>query len=217
MFYQVVFRRDIGLPTPANGWATLHAGGGIDVGRSKFRFTFANRSGTPLSITDVHTQVLGRASPPTGSLAGVYTQGDEALKDFFVQLDNPTPGSTAALHRARSGSFSAAATPFFQANDISLRPGEIYQGTVTVMTNVDAAPRYRFVVVGQTAGGSFSIAIPGVWEISGRGTSWTGYDRYYEALDECQVRGGQLWLKVATYAEALHDPYEHGCPPGSTG
>jgi hypothetical protein len=215
--YQVAFSRDIGLPAPEVGWAALHARGGIDVDHSTLRFTFANRSGRPLSITDVHAQVLNRMPPPTGSGAGVYTQGDEPLKSFIVRLDNPVPGSTAAFHRVTPRGDSYEPAPFFEANDISLQPGEIYQGTVIVETKVDAALRYRFVVVGQTAGGSFSTAIPGVFEISGLSIyEWSGYGHHYWNLDECQERGGHAWIKVSTYAEWQNDPYTPGCPPGST-
>jgi hypothetical protein len=215
--YNVAFRHDIGLPAPTVGWAALHARAGTDVHYSTFRFTFANRSGVPLLITDVHVQILGRVSPPTGSVAAVYTQGDEQLKGFHVQLDNPTPGSTAAFHRVRPAGQSFEATPFFQANDISLQPGELYQGTVTVETEVDTALRYRFVVLGQTPSASFSTSIPGVFEISGRlAYSWSSYDHYYWNLDECQERGGHPWIKVSTYPQWLSGAYAHGCPPGST-
>lgn len=213
--FDVGFHRDIGLPDPSIGWAALHARGGIDIYESAFRFTFANRSSAPLSITDVHAQVLGAVSPPSASEAGIYAQGDQPFKSFVANLDNRARGSMAALHRVNPDQHSYDHAPFFQANVISLQPGELYQGTVTVTTSVGTDLRYRFVVSGQTASGSFVTIIPDVFEIAGGPVGWNSYYHHYRNLDECELAGGHAWIKVSTYAQWQSDPYDHGCPHGS--
>ena len=211
--FGVAFSGDIGVPAPSDGWTALHVRGGTDVGQSTFRFTFANRSDVPLSISDVHAEVLGSVSPPTGSYAKVYTQGDQPLEKFLVLLDNAAARSTAPVYHAKAdGGWDR--TPFFGTHDISLQPGEIYQGAVTVRAWVPGALRYRFVVAGQTPNASFLTTIPGVYEISGRPGDWNNYEHNYWNLDECRQGSGHPWVRVSTYAQYLISPYP-GCPGAS--
>jgi hypothetical protein len=208
--FSVAFERDIGLPAPSVGWDQLHASGGTDIGYSNFRFTFSNRSSVPLSISDIHAQVLSGLPAPTGSEASVFTQGDQPVESFLVRLDSAAPASTAAVYRTNADG-AVQRDAFFQRHVISLQPGEIYQGMMTVRADVSGAVRYRFVVAGQTPSASFRTTIPDVYAISGRRPTWKGYGHHYWTLDECKQSVGHLWVRVDTYAQYLGDPYP-GCP-----
>jgi hypothetical protein len=206
--FEVAFRYDIGTPAQSVGWDVLHARGAVDVLDSEFRFTLANRSATPLSISDLHAQVLGPVSAPTNTEASVYVQGDVPVESFLVRLYDAAPGSSARFYRTNHLG-DPQRTPFFQTHSISLKPGEIYQGAVSVKTFLTGAVRYRFVLSGQTPTASFLTVIPGVFVISGRTHDWSSYAHHYWNLSDCQAR--HYWVKVRTKAQWLTDPYLGGC------
>ncbi len=199
--FEVAFPRPIGLPADGVGWRELIAAGGTDVSESTYRATFANRSDRPLTITDVHVQVLGSEPPPQGSFAFAYAQGENALRRLFATIMDNRPGSNDWLYATGPGSNGV---PYFGKHYVSLKPGEIYETTITLGTELIAEIRYRFVVSGSTPTGEFIFEDPQVRRISGLQDYGIdgSYARYY-------VSRYLLYLKYAMRCPGveLHDWY----------
>jgi hypothetical protein len=156
--YDVAFARDIGVPPDGTAWQTLHDEGGTDVYNSTTRMMLTNRSSKPMSITDIHVEIVGTETPARVSEASVYTQGDMPLKQFAVPIKGDQAGATAPFYHVNENGTPTYQTeppdpPFFQDHTISLGPGEIYNAGITVQTLVDDAQTidYRFVIKGSTA------------------------------------------------------------------
>ncbi len=173
--FAIAFPYDIGLPAPSEQWATLSKRGGIDVGKSDFELTLANRSQLPLTITNIEAEVLESSAPPTEWEGSVFTQGVEGLDKFVATLASASPGSTAPLHLSEGKLGIPTTPPFFTTHDISLQHGQIYQATVTVVTGTGIARQlqYRFSISGDTALGAFSVHAPGIFRITAPGSTYT--------------------------------------------
>jgi hypothetical protein len=194
--YEVAFNRPVSLPKSTEEWESLHTRGGVDVGESSFRLTLANQSNSPLTITNVHAVVYGSQSPPTTTLASVYTQGAALLEEFGVELTSATVGATAQFHKQEPGelqTMSPSIAPlFFQRHDITLAPGEIYEAKVQIIARVNDELEYGFVVMGNTANGGFSYQLTPHFKIASYGQQLAKFQHSYWWLP--QPLGGPCWI-----------------------
>ena len=197
--YTVAFNSDIGLPNATEDWQGLHQRGGIDIRDSDFRVTLANRSGQPLTVTNIEAVVYGVSEPAIGSIALVYTQGAEGIEQFGVELDSEVRGVTSPLHRVENGEYtmSASTAPvFFQSHHVALAPGEIYEAKVAVADAVSHEDdfgelEYGFIVTGNTAGGSISYRSPHFKIIGYPHTSASTVHEYWKLAE---ASGKPCWV-----------------------
>jgi hypothetical protein len=201
-FFRVAFFEDPGVPAEDAGWRDLIARGGVDIGTSVVRLTLANRSRRPLTISDIHLQVVGSSASPAGASAAVFTQGDNGLKEFDALLEDASEGSVAKLYRGSlpTADVDPPPTPFFASNYISLKPGEIYEALVTVVTHVPQLIRYRFAIAGSTPDGPFETAVRPL-RITG------GHDRFehtylwgfaaFARANQCSTEPVRNWSEVS--------------------
>ncbi len=208
--FHVAFADEIGLPAEESGWSELIDQGGVDVHGNGFKMTLANRSENPLTITDIHAEVVQAKPAPTGSLAYAFTQGDSALGEFAARFLSKQAGSSAPLYAVDGGMPGWHAEPpqkpFFEDNYISLEPGEIYEGTVTVEADIPALIQYRFVISGSTPDGAFAVRDAGGGQFSGLmdiDDRNPAYERYYVAgylehtqSSMCPSLEVRKWFKV---------------------
>lgn len=207
--FQVALPTAIDTPPDGVGWRELIDQGAIDVSQSVLAVTLANRSDRPLTIRDVHVEVVGSDPPPRAAVAFQFTQGDAGLRRLTAELTSGRPGSVAALFdtdawlTARSEG-TADPPPFFADHYVSLLPGEIYEASVTVKTDVEQAISYRLVVSGSTPDGALHVVGPPVQRISG--LSGVAADGVYEHY---LVRGYLEYLRAGIRCEsvAAHDWY----------
>lgn len=91
----VAFRKQIPQPSAREGWGELRRRGGIDVGDSRFHLTLANESSEPISVLNVHAEVLG--SKPT-RVPGAFGCGSEesqwAIRWAKPRRTCPNPSGT---------------------------------------------------------------------------------------------------------------------------
>jgi len=172
VFY-LAFAKDIGLPAENTGWQELHDQGGVDVHTALFKVTLANRSEKPVTVRDIHTELVRSDPPPTEALAYVFTQGDGPVSQFAARITSAAATTRAELFKLDDGTPGWAKDPpdppFFRENFISLRPGEIYEATIAVQTNL-SEPRmvsFRFVISGSTPERGFTITDHGTYRLSG--------------------------------------------------
>lgn len=167
----LAFPVDIGLPGDGIGWSQLRHSGGVDVYSSQLRVTLANRSRSPLTITDVHLELIASSAPPRGAYFYTFTQGDENLEPFVAELSSTKPGAVSKLYRIEQGGpWSGEGTPkasFFDRHFISLAPGEIYEAKLSVTTQIPRLLEYRLTVAGSTAAGEFLVHERHVLRLSG--------------------------------------------------
>jgi hypothetical protein len=211
----LAFPTDIGVPTDGTGWKQLLDRGAVDVSDSLLRLTLANRSSQPLTVTDIHLELLGSATPPRGAYLYTYTQGDETLGAFAAQFLSKRRGSIAKLYRADGGApgweLDPPQEPFFNGHFISLAPGEIYHAKLTVMTQLPAMLRYRLAISGSTANGEFAIHDPTVLRVSGlggfvrgayRAQYVEGYLAYMNSAAHCETIPVHRWFAVPAKGSA---------------
>ncbi len=129
--FDVAFDHDIGVPKVSEQWAALHARGGVDVNKTDFELTLANRSQLPLTVTNIEAEVLGSRPSPTAWEGYVFTQGGESIEKLTAILEDSSRGSATPL-RSSEGSNPSSNGPYFGSHIISLQPGEIYQAAITI-------------------------------------------------------------------------------------
>lgn len=186
--FHLAFSKDVGLPPENTGWQELHDEGGVDVHTALFKATLANRSEKPVTVRDIHTELVRSDPPPTGSLAYIYAQGDGPVSQFAARITSAAPKSRAELFKLGDGPPGWANDPpdppFFREHFISLRPGEIYEATITVQTEL-SEPRmvsFHFVISGSTPERGFTITDHGSYRLSGLvddRLESPRYDHYY--------------------------------------
>jgi hypothetical protein len=122
--FDLAFAKDIGLPAENTGWQELHDQGGVDVHTALFKVTLANRSEKPVTVRDIHTELVRSDPPPTGSLAYIFTQGDGPVSQFAARITSAAPETRAELFKLGDGPPGRANDPpdppFFRENFISL-------------------------------------------------------------------------------------------------
>ncbi len=168
--FATAFARTIGVPSSSEGWEALHHRGGIDVGESDFRLTLANRSAAPLTITNLEAIVRSATPAPVATLAAMFTQGAAQIEEFSAELANATVGAHSPLHRERSdeGSMDPNTSPrFFTNHIIALKPGEIYEAKLAVISHVHRDLGYRWLIAGNSAAGGFSEESSTTFHIAG--------------------------------------------------
>jgi hypothetical protein len=197
-FFKVAFAHDPGLPPETATYLDLIRGGGVDVNESTSRVTLGNRSDKPLSITDVHIEVVGVKRPPRAAYAYMFTQGDAHIGAFEVPLHQQKAGATANLYKVVQGMHGP--DPFFSHHYVSLAPGEIYEADVTVTTLYmpEQLVDYRFVVSGSTADKPFTIASKTIGHVSGLG--------HGEANDHVKYRRAYVLGLLLYEKQAEHCP-----------
>jgi hypothetical protein len=144
--YAVAFDHAIGLPTASEQWETFHNRGGIDVEQSNFRVALSNPSTVPLYITSIEAVVRGLEPRPTASLARVFTQGEESIRDFRVELASAAVGTTAHFQGTKG-------EDFFRNYKITLTPSETYIANVAVVDYLPGVIEYGFVITEYTPRG----------------------------------------------------------------
>jgi hypothetical protein len=164
-FFRFEFDRDIGLPSETTDWRRLLHEGGVEVGVSAYRLTLANRSSTPLTITDIRPEVTASRRVASGSVAYRQSQESVPLTHFEVWLSSARTGSSGHLRDLTVATIKPRA--YFRDHYISLAPGELYEATIRVVTTVQAQLTYRWVLDGSTPRGDFTIRDPHLVHISG--------------------------------------------------
>jgi hypothetical protein len=196
--FHVAFAKDIGTPAENMGWQELHDRGGVDVNVALSRVTLANRSEKPVTVRDIHIEVSKSGPAPRDSLAYVFAQGDGPLSQFAALITTTAPGARSDLYKVVDDQpgwlRNPADRPFFERNYLSLRPGEIYESTVTVQASV-TTPRlvsFRFVISGSTPERDFTIRHSAASRLSivPDTADSRGYSHYY-------VRGFLAFLRSA--------------------
>ena len=197
--YMVAFDYDIGLPKDDEQWQGLHERGGVDLRNSNFRLTLADRSGQPLTVTNIEAVVYGASQPAIRSIASVYTQGAAGIEQFGVELDSEATGATSPFHRVENGVYTPtpfSAPLFFHDHNIALAPREIYEAKVAVadyeshkssFSELD----YGFIITGNTASGPFTYRSPH-FKILGYPHTSTVSAREYWELGEAS--GKPCWI-----------------------
>ena len=157
-FFDIAFDHNIGMPAPNEGWTSLHERGGIDDVASLFELTLANRSPTPLTVTNVEAVVLKSWPAPSAWDGTQASQGGDGLAQFSAWLMSATPRTGVPVSLSGSGGAKLNGPPYFETHYISLQPGEIYQAAITIISTVeDRELEYGFVVDGNTAASSFRV------------------------------------------------------------
>jgi hypothetical protein len=196
VIYEIAFNRPISLPKSTEEWGSLHSRGGVDVGESNFRLTLANQTDSPLTVTGIQAVVYRSQSPPTTTLASVYTQGAALLEEFGVELTSAAVGATAQFHKQERGeiqTMAASIAPlFFRRHDITLASGEIYEAKVQVSARVNDELEYGFVVMGNTARSGFSYHLTPHFKIASYGQELAKFQHSYLWLP--QPLGGPCWI-----------------------
>jgi hypothetical protein len=171
--FNVAFANDIGLPKANTGWQELHDQGGVDVYQALFNVTLANRSDKPVTVRDIHIEVVGAAAAPNGSRAFVFTQGDGPVSQFASRITTTADSTRSPLYKSEAGGppgweKEPPDPPFFKRNYIALRPGEIYEATVSVTADLSEARmvRFRFVISGSTPERNFTLRDSAVSRVS---------------------------------------------------
>jgi hypothetical protein len=158
--FKTAFRRDLGEPTKGIGWRQLHEKGGVDVTQSNFALTLTNRTQLPLTVTDIVAEVLTSAPAPAVWVGGEFSQGVGGLDQYVASFENESPGSQAVFKWAETVNSTATLSgPFFATHQITLKPAEIYDASVTIQTSGERELLYRFVVSGNTPSESFEIPV----------------------------------------------------------
>lgn len=157
-FFDIAFDHNIGVPAPSEGWASLHKRGGIDNVSSLFELTLANRSPTPLTVTNIEAVVLKSWPAPSAWEGAQASQGGNGLAQFSAWLTSATPRTGVPLSQSGSGGAKLNGPPYFETHYISLRPGEIYQADITILSTVEGRElEYGFVISGNTAANPFTV------------------------------------------------------------
>jgi hypothetical protein len=157
-FFDIAFDRDIGTPAPNEVWTSLHERGGIDDVASRIEVTLANRSATPLTVTNVEAVVLKSWPAPSAWDGSEASQGGEGLEQFSAWLTSATPRTGIPVSQSNGGGAKLNGPPYFETHYISLRPGEVYQATISIVSTVTGRElEYGFVIDGNTAASSFAV------------------------------------------------------------
>jgi hypothetical protein len=157
-FFDVAFGHNIGMPAPNEGWASLRARGGVDNVNSLFELTLANRSATPLTVTNIEAVVLKSRPAPIAWDGFQFSQGSNGLAQFSAWLTSATPRTGVPVSQSGSGGAKLNGPPYFETHYISLRPGEIYQAAISITSTVEGRElEYDFVISGNTAASPFTV------------------------------------------------------------
>jgi hypothetical protein len=157
-FFDIAFDHDIGVPAANEGWASLHARGGVDNVKSFFELTLANRSTTPLTVTNIEAVVRKSRPAPIAWDGSQASQGGSGLEQFSAWLTSATPGTGVPVSQSGSGGTKLNGPPYFETNYISLRPGEIYQAAISIVSTVEGRElEYDFAISGNTAASPFTV------------------------------------------------------------
>jgi hypothetical protein len=198
--FGVAFNRDTGIPHATERWAGLHARGGVDIAKSEFRITLANRSSRPLTVTNIEAEVRRSRPPPTDTGAYVLTQGSEVLEQFGMELQSAAVGRTYPLRQAKGshGEYSSDLPLFFSNHSIALAPGAVYEAKVAVISGISRELEYAFVISGNTATGDFSYIAKPFFRIAGLAVH---YKHEYWLLPE--RTGRSCWVRAYTPPQGL--------------
>jgi hypothetical protein len=165
--FELAFFHDIGLPRESERWQDLVKRGGVVVGDALFRVTLANRSKTPLTIREIYGEVVRSEPAPRASSAFFPSQGGGRLSEFGTAIRRTVPGSRFELHKVVDDVDSAS--PYFERNYISLKPGEVYEAKISVRPEFSTPTMvtYRFIISGSTAERSFVVKDGATARVSG--------------------------------------------------
>ncbi|HEV7938967.1 MAG TPA: hypothetical protein VGP18_13205 [Solirubrobacteraceae bacterium] len=156
-FFDIAFDRNIGMPAPSEGWASLRERGGIDNVTSLSELTLANRSAAPLTVTNIEAVVLKSRPAPSAWDGSQFSQGADGLTQFSAWLTSGAPHTGVAVSGGGGGA-KLNGPPYFETHYISLRPGEIYQAEITIISTVENRElEYDFAISGNTAASSFTV------------------------------------------------------------
>lgn len=167
--FLVAFQRDVGKPAEGTGWRQLHEQGGVDVSASTFALTLTNRTQLPLAVTNIVAEVIASEPAPSGWLGGMFSQGVGNLDHYVASLESEASGDQAVFRLSEQSNGTYKSSPFFATRQITLKPGEIYDASVSIKTHIARELRYRFLVSGNTASESFTLDVSpkGGYRLSG--------------------------------------------------
>ncbi len=214
--FHVALRRPIPLPAPQEGWAQLRQRGAIDVGDSHFHLVLANEGSEPISILNIHAEVLGSEPMPRGTDAIKASQGDEGLGQLTALLPNGKRGSVGPIYDSSARTVEPSALhrvpSYFETKYILLKPGEVYPATLTVKSDTPRTITYRMVAEGETAERQFTVKTR-THQLVGRfdDPSQRRFTRYYEKgylLTDCTPTPDNPWV------DARHTARSKACPHG---
>jgi hypothetical protein len=182
--FSVAFTDDPGVPSESMGWEDLIEKGGVDIWSSLFEITLANRSTRPITVTDIHAEVIDSGPAPRAAHAYKFTQGDGPLGLFAVRIASADEGSVGRFYEVEDGTPGWRAEPprepYFETRYISLEPGEIYEASISVEAEPEALIEYRFVFSGATPSSEFATRDSTTRRISGlKDPSGEKYTQYY--------------------------------------
>jgi len=156
--FHLAFDKKLSLPSVDEGWKELHRRGGIDVNSSHFRMILTNESTHPITVFNVHAEILGSEEMPHGTFAWAYSQGSEGLDHLFALLPNGRQGSVSRIYPvSANGRPETGQTPYFQREYVSLEPGEVFPTTLTVQAETPRTITYRLVAEGESANRRFVV------------------------------------------------------------
>jgi hypothetical protein len=216
--FHIAFQRQIPQPSAREDWAELRRRGGVDVGDSRFHLILANESSEPISVLNVHAEVLDSEPMPRGTDTWEASQGDEGVGQLTALLLNDDRGSIGRVYDSSAQMIEpgniATASPYFQSKYILLKPGEVYPAMLTVIADVPRTISYRMVAEGESAQRRFVVKTP-AYKIVGRFDDpyQHRFARYYAKgyqPTDCTPTPDNPWVDARNAAQSKACPYGLG-------
>lgn len=218
--FHVAMREPISLPSAREGWAQLRRRGGIDVGDSRFHMVLANETSEPISVLDVHAEVLGSEPMPHGTDALEASQGDEGIGQLMAVLSDDKKGSIGRVYddsvQMLEPDELADAPSHFETKYISLKPGEAYPVALTVKADVPRTIEYRMIAEGESAERRFLVKTPAFRIVGGFEDPYQRrFARYYTKRylpGDCTATPDNPWVDARYTAHSAACPHGLGRP-----
>ena len=218
--FHVAFREPISLPSAGEGWAQLRHRGATDVGDSRFHMILANETSEPISVLNVHAEVLGSEPMPHGTDAWRASQGEEGVGQMTALLPNGRKGSVGPVYDDSIQTLEpeelAGATPYFQSTFIRLAPGEVYPVSLTVKADAPRTIEYRMIAEGESAERRFEVKTPTFRIVGGFEDPYQRrFARYYTKgylSGDCTPTPDNPWVDARNTAHSDACPYGLGRP-----
>jgi hypothetical protein len=160
--FDVAFSDDHGLPSANEGWDDLHTQGGVDLYESQLSLIFSNRSDVDLNVRRVQLVITAAGPASIKSEYYVFSQGDEAVRQWAARFLVAERGSRADVYPAVDGVpgwlARPAREPYFPTNTLPVPAGKIRQARLVVRLPVQGrSVSYRVIATVSTPTRDFIV------------------------------------------------------------
>jgi hypothetical protein len=215
--FHLAFDKQLSLPSADEGWKELRREGGIDVDSSRFRMVLTNESADPVTVFNVHAEVVGSEEMPHGTYAWAYSQGSEGLDHLFAVLPDGRRGSIGRIYSASlAGRVESLdeEVPYFHEEYVSLEPGEVFPTTLTIEAETPRTIEYRLVAEGESASRKFRVEsdpqkIVGRFEDPYQ-QDFARYYQYQHDPHDCTPHPQNPWVDARDTSRSLACPFGLG-------